>query len=144
MATPFSDIYERALYRFSDTDFLKYTDTLKESTMRHFLYSAQSDFEIICTQDLSDKDETLKQYNVTLDNDSVEILALGIAYYWVSAKTLNNQLMRNSLKTSEYAFFSPEALLSTIINLRDTIGSEFRAKMIQYSYDHNDVSSLKV
>lgn len=144
MATPFSDIYERALYKFSDTDFLKYTDALKESTMRHFLYSAQSEFEKICEYDLTDKDETLKQYNATLDNDSIEILALGIAFYWVSAKTLNNELMKNRLKLSEYSFFSPEALLSTITDLRDTIGKEFRAKMIQYSYSHNDVSKWKV
>lgn len=144
MATPFSDIYDRALYKFSDTDFLKYTDTLKESTMRHFLYSAQSDFEKICEYDLSDTDENLKQYNVTLDNDSIEILSLGIAFYWVSAKTLNNELMKNRLKLSEYSFFSPEALLGTITELRDTIGAEFRGKMIQYSYTHNDVSTWKV
>ena len=144
MATPFSDIYDRALYKFSDTDFLKYTDALKESTMRHFLYSAQSDFEKICEYDLSDTDETLKQYNVTLDNDCVEILSLGIAFYWVSAKTLNNELMKNRLMLSEYSFFSPEALLGTITELRDTIGAEFRGKMIQYSYSHNDVSKWKV
>jgi len=144
MATPFSDIYDRALYKFSDTDFLKYTDDLKESTMRHFLYSAQSDFEKMCEYDLSDTDEILKQYNVSLDNDSIEILSLGIAFYWVSAKTLNNELMKNRLKLSEYSFFSPEALLGTITELRDTIGAEFRGKMIQYSYSHNDVSKWKV
>ena len=62
----------------------------------------------------------------------------------MSAKTLNNELMKNRLKLSEYSFFSPEALLSTITDLRDTIGAEFRGKMIQYSYSHNDVSKWKV
>jgi len=144
MATPFSTIYERALYRYSDTDFLKYTDEIKDTVMRHFLYSAESDFKSICEIDLSDRDDTLKQYNQTLDDDSIEILSLGIAYYWISAKTLDNQLMRNSLKTSEYSFFSPEALLRAIADLRESIGSEFKSKMIQYSYNHNDVSNWKV
>ena len=144
MATPYSEIYERALYRFSDTDFLQYEDGVKESIMRHYLYSAQSDFQPICKIDLSDADENLKQYNNTLDNDSIEILSLGIAYYWLSSKVMDNQLMRNTLKTSEYSFFSPEALLKTLSDLKDSIGSEFKSKMKHYSYTHNDVSDLKV
>lgn len=144
MATPFSDIFERATYRFSDYDMLKYTDAVKEDILTKHLFSAQSEFQGVCKIDLSDRNDTLKQYNQTLDENSIEILSLGVAYYWISAKVLNSELMKNSLKTSEYQLFSPEALLKTLQGLRTDLKKEFRSKIIDYSYDNGDIADLKV
>ena len=144
MATPFSTIYERASYRFSDHDILKYTDAIKESLFERYLFSAQSDFYRICKFDLLDRDDTTKKYNQTLDEECIEILSLGVAYYWVSAKVLNSELMKNSLKTSEYQLFSPEALLKTLQGLRTELKDEFKSKIIEYSYNNGNISELKV
>lgn len=144
MATLFSEIYERATYKFSDYDFLEYSDRVKESILEKYLYSAQSDFKGICRIDLPVRDDINKLYTETLNEDCIEILSIGIAYYWVSAKTLNSELMKNSLKTSEFAMFSPEGLLRAMQNLRDDLKKEFRAKCIEYSYSNAKISDLKV
>jgi len=143
MATEFNEIYERSTYRFSDYDFLRYTTEIREGTLKKYLYSAQVEFQDICKIDLTDRDDTTNQYNNTLDETSMEILSTGIAYYWLSAKVLNSELMKNSIKLSEYSTFSPAELLKQLQLLRETLKKEFYSAIIKYSWRHSDVEGLK-
>lgn len=56
MATPFSEIYERAVLKFSDYDFLKLSESEREYILEKYLMSAQADFEKMCRIDLSQID----------------------------------------------------------------------------------------
>ena len=143
MSTPFSDIYNRAMFKFSDYEFLKLTDVDKEYILESFLKSAQSDFEKKCRVDLSLVNDEDKEYELDLDNECIEILASGVAYYWASSKLLDSDILRNKLSTKDYSYFSPANLLRELTAFKESLYKEFRNKMTEYTYYSGDISTLK-
>lgn len=139
MATPYTEIFKRAVYRFKDYDYLRMSDDEIHEVMTAFLRSAVADFDPVCSDDLYDVDETLAQFNADLDNEVQEILALGIAFHWTSARVLDQELLRNSMSTKDYTYFSPANLLRESQTLRDTLRKEYNNRIIQYSYHHGDI-----
>ncbi len=143
MATPFSDIYARAIFRFADYEFLQQEIEVREGVLEHYLISAKTDFARICFVDLDDYDPNLKQFNHDLTDEEIEILSLGIAYYWISYKTMNSEALKNVLNSKDYYFYSPAALLKEVQTLRRTLRDEFHSKMRSYSYINNTIADLK-
>ena len=143
MATPFTDIYARAIFRFADYEFLKQDIETREGVLEKYLISAKTEFQRVCKTDLGDYDLELKQFNQTLDDEVIEILSLGIAFYWLSYKALNSELLKNVLNSKDYYYYSPANLLKEIQTLRKTLRNEFNSKMRQHSYNDNTISTLK-
>lgn len=143
MATPFTDIYARAIFRFADYKFLELDTDVREGVLEKYLISAKTEFQRICKVDLEDVDYVNKQFNVDLDDEVMEILALGVAYYWLSYKTMNSELLKNVLNSKDYYYYSPANLLKEIQTLRRTIRDEFKSRMRQYSFFDNSLATLK-
>ena len=143
MATPFSEIYDRAIFRFADYDFLQKDIQTCEDILEKYLISAKTDFARICETDLNDCDMDAKQFNKDLSESEIEILALGISFYWLSYKTLNSKALKNVLNSKDYYYYSPSTLLKEVQTLRKTLRGEFKGKMRQYSFDHNELETLK-
>ena len=143
MATPFTDIYARAIFRFADYEFLKQDIETREGILEKYLMSAKTEFQRVCKNDLGDYDLELKQFNQTLDDEVIEILSLGIAFYWLSYKALNSELLKNVLNSKDYYYYSPANLLKEVQTLRKTLRDEFNSKMRQHSYNENTISTLK-
>lgn len=141
MATPYVYVIDRAQFRVMDYDVLKRTFQEQYDLMYKFLLSAIADFSPYCHIDLNDRSEELAQFNQTLDNEVMEILALGVAYYWMSSRTLNSELLYNRLSTKEYSYFSPANLLREVQTLRDSVQHEFRSAIIRYTYRHGDIAN---
>lgn len=142
MATPFSDVFKRAVYRFKDYDYLRLSDDQVHEVMAAFLNAAIADFAPVCLVDLYDIDETLAQFNNDLSMEVQEILALGIAYHWTSARILDQELLRNSMSTKDYTYFSPANLLRESQTLRDSLRKEYRDRITQYTYHHGDIAGI--
>lgn len=143
MATPFTDIYDRAIFRFADYDFLKQDIQTREDVLERYLISAKTDFSRVCKVDLTDCDMETKQFNADLDDEVIEILALGISFYWISYKALDSKALKNVLNSKDYYYYSPANLLKEVQELRNTIRSEFQSKMRRYSYNDNELETLK-
>ena len=144
MATPYSEIHARAIAKFSDYDILNFDVSAREMIMRDYLISAQVEFQRMCKVDLSDKDDILAQYNETLDDEIIEILATGVAYYWLYPKVLNTENLYNVLNTKDFTTYSPANLLKELQNLIDVLWKDFNRKMVLYTYRTADIASLKV
>lgn len=143
MATSFTDIYARAIFRFADYEFLKQDIEIREGVLEKHLISAKTEFQRVCKPDLGDYDLELKQFNQTLDDEVIEILSLGIAFYWLSYKSLNSELLKNVLNSKDYYYYSPANLLKEVQTLRKTLRSEFNSAMRRYSYNDNTIGTLK-
>lgn len=143
MATPFADIYSRAIFRFADYKFLEQDIDTREAILEQYLFSAKTEFQKVCKVDLSHYDRELQQFDVDLGDEEIEILSLGIAYYWLSARTLNSENLKNRLNSKDYYYYSPANLLKEIQTLRKTVRDEFYSRMRQYSYLDNSIGTLK-
>ena len=143
MATLFSDIYKRAIFRFADSTLLQKDIQTRDDVLENYLMSAKNDFHKICKVDLDDYDLDLKQFNSDLDDEIIEILSAGIAYYWISFRTLNSDLLKNNLNSKDYYYHSPANLLKEIQTLRTTLKNEFFGKMRAYSYSGSGIENMK-
>ena len=141
MATPYINIIDRAQYRVMDYDVLNRTFQEQYDIMYKFMLSAIADFAPYCKVDLNDRSEELAQFNQTLDNEVMEILALGVASYWMSSRTLNSELLYNRLSTKEFSYFSPANLLREVQALRDSIRDEYNGAIVRYTYRYGDIEN---
>lgn len=142
MATSYNEIYQRAIFRFRDYDFMQMDDSVVGDVMGHFMRSAIADFAPICQEDLWTRDEEKKEFACDLSEWVQEILAAGIAYYWLSSKVMDQEALRNSLSTKDYTYFSPANLLRESQEFRNQVRKEYRDSITKYSYRHDDIASL--
>lgn len=143
MATKFSEVYNKAILKFSDYDFLDIFTNVRDDMMQGFLISAIVDFKNSCAEDLTNYDLSKQTFNVELDDEIQEILALGISYHWVRYKTLNSELLRNSMTHKDFTTYSPANLLKELTTLKNTLKSEFRGKVNEYSYRYGNLATIK-
>ena len=83
MATPYEPIYNRALAKIQDFDLAILQDRDLEEMLHGWLMSAIAKFRQ-CKNDLSDRDEELRQFNVDLEDEEIEILAIMIVREWLA------------------------------------------------------------
>ncbi len=142
--TKFSEIFDRAVFKLSEYDFLKMDENIKNSVFERYLASARVDFNPHCEGiDLSDIDDENKEFKAELSEEIQEILALGVAFYWLSAKTIRSDLLKNRIYNKDYSTFSPANLLKEIQTLRKEIKQEYNSKMKEYGYRYSNLDTLK-
>ena len=144
MPTPYSDIHQAAIQKISAYGLLDFQPSDRETILNNYLKSAIVDFSRVCKVDLSDRDEVLAQFNNTLDDEIIEILATGEAYYWVKPKVANEENFYNLMNAGDYSFFSPANLLDKMIAMQQMMEKDFRKKIMSYSYHTAKISELSV
>ena len=142
MATSFLDIYDKAVFRFKDYDFMRIDIQSREDILERYLQSAVADFAVVCEDGHLEMDWDYKEFVEDLTHEEQEILALGVDYYWFSSKVQNSELLRNSMSTKDYTFFSPANLMRELRNLRNDLKAEFKTAVTLYSYNHGNFASL--
>lgn len=142
MATSYTEIYDRALSKIREYMFLDMEDSQTYDVLSVFLKSAQTKFENICIESLSDVDET--GYTSDLSNETIEILAWGITSYWFFTYVSDSDKLRNLLGTKDYTVFSPANLLNVTKETWKTIDLEFQDRVNRYSYLHGDLIRKEV
>lgn len=138
MATPFQNVYSRALFRLRDTKLVRLNEADQEYILHQYLLSAIGDFQTKCLMDLTMRSN--EAFDDDLSDEEQEILALGISYYWLSAQVLNNELLKNKLSTKDYTYFSPANLLRESAELRDQVRKEYKSRITHYTYDHGNLA----
>ncbi len=78
-----------------------------------------------------------------LSHTEIEILGLGVAYYWLRACNLDDRLLKNRLNSKDYSYFSPAMLLKEVGELRNNIEMDYFGKMSTFSYNNSDIQTLK-
>ena len=141
MSTPFSTIYERALFKFKDHDLLNMSEETRDTFFYNFLIMAQTEFQKFSKTEIA-RDDELKEYTEDLDDEIVNILALGIAYNWVSFSTVDDDKLKNRMNTSDYNLYSPANNLKANNELRKDLLKEFRQAVRVYTYRNGDLTQI--
>lgn len=142
MATTFESIYARCRGRIMDYDKEGYTDEMFKAVEKDLLQAAIDDFVDICTQDLTDYDEELEEFNITLTRKEQGILALSMIVHWLEPYVYNSDALKNAMSTKDFSMFSPAKLLEQMKGLLDQSQKKLKAEMNLYSFKANSVSAL--
>lgn len=142
MATPYSDVINAFLGKVTDYDLPKFADLEKDEIVFGFIKSACVKFKHACLVDLYDRDETLHEFKVDLDDEIIDILSELMLVEWLKPKVLSSENLKNCLSTKDYSVFSPANLLK---ESRETLKmcKDESAKLINnYSFTNADFTKL--
>jgi len=130
MPTPFSTVEQKFLLKISDRYLAGLTPTNLQNMIDSYRESAETIFKK-CSK-LSDKDDTLNQYNQSLSNEEIDILADCMVIEW-SYPTINSiDNLRLRMSTADYKQFSQANMIdSTLEFIKQT---EIRTKRRISSY----------
>jgi hypothetical protein len=144
MATSYDTIHNRAIGKISDDGLAKYDTTTRQEILDDYLKSATFDFLHACTNyDLSDCDDSERQFTDDLSGEVIEILATGEAYYWCLPKVNNAENFYNLISTKDASFFSPANLLDKMITLKESLETDFKRKINLYTFHVGKIDELK-
>ena len=51
-----------------------------------------------------------------------------------------NSVYQNKLSTKDYQYFSPANLMREVQTLRESVRTEYKHRIISYTYDHGDIA----
>jgi hypothetical protein len=142
MATLYSEIYDSFLEQVSDTDLFALTTSNRELLLYGFMNRACNKFNRICTLDLTDRDETVKQFNVDLTNEDIDIITAGMIVEWLRPKYLFSEHMKVVLNTKDYNLSSPWNTHKETRESYKTAQREFESMVNKYSYIHGTIEDL--
>lgn len=140
MATPFSDIYDRAIFKIRDGKLASLNMADQEFILKRFLKTAIADFAEHCLVDINDFDDENDCFNVDLDNEVQELLALGIAQNWLDTQMRDKEMLRNKMSTKDYQYFSPANLVREANTMREQFRKEYEHRLIRYTYAHGNLA----
>lgn len=144
MATAYSDVYDAALFNIQDVGLLSLAQDDAEAVLYAYMVKAIVDFAPICLTNLAARDDETAEFDGTLSETEIEVLALGIAAKWMSHKALFSQNMRDAMSSKDYSFHSPANMMLALKEIAGVADAKFKQAMREYSYNTGDISSLNM
>ena len=133
MATSYETIYDRATRRLTDFDLAAMSDVDLEDTLHGYLLSAIAQFRR-CKNDLSDRDDELRQFNADLLDVEQEILAILVARAWLQPQLQSVLLTNQVFSDKEQKYYSQAQHLSTLSDLDERLKLEAQKLSRDYTF----------
>jgi hypothetical protein len=144
MGTPFSDINELFLSGVKDYQIDKlYTASVAsaEAYLLPFMIKAITKFKS-CKRDLSDRNDSTKQFNQTLTDEDKTILSDLMRIEWLTKETNDILQMRLHLQDADFKTYSEAQNLKEKRELLNATRETVDKEITQYSYSNLDWSTL--
>lgn len=136
MATPYSEIFTKANILFEDADLLsRLTDAEYTELLELFLSKAKSVYFKKCKKDLTDVNDTLKQFNETLDDQEQWIIGECMKLVWYEKQVFKEEKLRDKIGTKDYDRKSPGNLLDKLLKVREDTQKSVEEKINSYTFD---------
>lgn len=142
MPTPYSDIYDLYSGMFTDYKFLQLPLQTQDEILEGWLLNAVSEFDN-CLEDLSDRNDELKQFNITLSDMAKKVLVKYILVEWMNPKLYTLEYLEMHLTPKDFSNNSPANMLKEIRETHAKAEKKANAEKMKYAYKNFDPSKLK-
>ena len=133
MATAYEPIYNRALAKIQDFELANLSDRDIEEMLHEKIMSAKKKKKKK-KNDLKDRDEELRQFNVDLEDEEIEILAIMIVREWLSPQVHSTLLTRQIFSGKEQNYYSQAAHVKELMDMDNSLRIEAQKLMRDYTY----------
>lgn len=133
MATSYEEIYNLASNKITDPEIALLSQEDIEELFHGYLISAIPKFRK-CKNDLSNRDDELRQFNVDLLDVEKEILAILVAREWLQPQLYSALLTKQVFSDKEQKYYSQSQHLSELRALDETLKIEAQKLSRDYTY----------
>lgn len=133
MATTYKELYNSVYSKIKDYDFITMLEEDADDILHDYLRPAIVAFED-CSQQLSDRDEELAQFNFDLTDVNFEILSNFMVIVYLDSTYIRTSLMlQPHMSTTDFHKYDNNNVLGKAIEVRDKYKKENKQLMINYS-----------
>lgn len=133
MATSYEEIYNLAANKITDPEIALLLPEDIEELFHGYLISAIPKFRK-CKNDLSNRDDELRQFNVDLLDVEKEILAILVAREWLQPQLYSALLTKQVFSDKEQKYYSQSSHISELRALDETLKIEAQKLSRDYTY----------
>lgn len=137
MATTYEIVYNRALSKITDYELAALPNYDLEDILHGYLLSSIAKFRK-CKNDLKDRDEEIRQFNVDLEDEEIEILAIMMVREHLAPQLHSTLLYKQIFSGKEQNYYSQSAHAKELRELDNSLKTEAQKLMRDYTYS-NDV-----
>ena len=133
MATSYEEIYNLASNKITDPEIALLLPEDIEELFHGYLISAIPKFRK-CKNDLSNRDDELRQFNVDLLDVEKEILAILVVREWLQPQLYSSLLTKQVFSDKEQKYYSQSSHLSELRALDETLKIDAQKLSRDYTY----------
>lgn len=133
MATSYEEIYNLAANKITDPEIALLLSEDIEELFHGYLISAIPKFRK-CKNDLSNRDDELRQFNVDLLDVEKEILAILVVREWLQPQLYSSLLTKQVFSDKEQKYYSQSSHLSELRALDETLKIDAQKLSRDYTY----------
>ena len=137
MATSYEEIYNLASNKITDLEIALLSQEDIEELFHGYLISATTKFRK-CKNDLSNRDDELRQFNVDLLDVEKEILAILVAREWLQPQLYSALLTKQVFSDKEQKYYSQSSHISELRALDETLKIEAQKLSRDYTYGNSE------
>ena len=137
MATSYEEIYNLAANKITDPEIALLLPEDIEELFHGYLISAIPKFRK-CKNDLSNRDDELRQFNVDLLDVEKEILAILVVREWLQPQLYSALLTKQVFSDKEQKYYSQSSHISELRALDETLKIEAQKLSRDYTYDSSE------
>lgn len=140
MSTPYHVVDNSFLSKITDDFLLSIPDEDLQKLIDGYRNSASIKFKQ-CNK-LSDRDDDLRQYNIALTDEEIEILANLMILEWLKPLINSIEILKQSMSTKDYKIYSQANHLNELMALKKETNAEIDKLIISYTYSNNSLDDL--
>lgn len=133
MATAYDTIYNRALAKIQDFELATLPEFDLADMLHGWMVSAISKFRK-CKNDLKDRDDELGQFNIDLEDEEIEILAIMMVREHLSPQLHSTLLTQQIFSGKEQNYYSQAAHMKELLDMDNRLKLEAQKLMRDYTY----------
>ena len=137
MATSYEEIYNLAANKITDPEIALLLPEDIEELFHGYLISAIHKFRK-CKNDLSNRDDELRQFNVDLLDVEKEILAILVVREWLQLQLYSALLTKQVFSDKEQKYYSQSSHLSELRALDETLKIDAQKLSRDYTYGNSE------
>ena len=137
MATSYEEIYNLAANKITDPEIALLLPEDIEELFHGYLISAIPKFRK-CKNDLSNRDDELRQFNVDLLDVEKEILAILVVREWLQPQLHSALLTKQVFSDKEQKYYSQSSHLSELRALDETLKIDAQKLSRDYTYGNSE------
>ena len=137
MATSYEEIYNLAANKITDPEIALLLPEDIEELFHGYLISAIPKFRK-CKNDLSNRDDELRQFNVDLLDVEKEILAILVAREWLQPQLYSALLTKQVFSDKEQKYYSQSSHISELRALDETLKIDAQKLSRDYTYGNSE------
>lgn len=142
--TTYKEVADAVFDKIKDIDFANMNEDIAYQIVIGYMRSAIVSFES-AKQDLSDRDDEFKQFNIKLSDESFVILVNYMIIEWLTSNfILTTNALKTRLSSSDFHSLNLHNQLSKAIELRDYLKAENDQLAINKSYKDSEIFDLVV